>query len=166
MPTFVQIERLENFVFQEVEYFSVRDENLELCEFERFLVKHMELPEIETEFGDLLAWLERLGMDGAEQRFFRHEQRAQALPPPLEYLGIDYEKHLRLYCLRLSDRAVFLFSGGIKSAARAQDCPNVAPHFYNAQQYCKKIKEMLDHKELILEPGTEQLFINTEGFYL
>lgn len=166
MPTFVHIQKIEDFDFKQVEYFSVRDENLEQSEFERFLEKHMELAEVETEFADLLAWLERLGNDGAEERYFRHEQRAQALPPKLRYLDITYEKHLRLYCLRLSSRAVFLFCGGIKTKDKAQDCPNVAGHFRNAQQFCKKIEELFREGDVLIDPDTQRLTINTAGFYL
>lgn len=166
MPNFVHVEKLKDLDFEEVEYFTVRDENLELSEFERFLERHMGVPEVETEFADLLAWLERLGNDGAEERFFRHEQRAQALPPNLRYLDIHYEKQLRLYCLRLSERAVFLFCGGIKTTAKAQNCPNVSQYFRDAQQFCRKIEELLRTGDVYLEPVTQRLTINSEGFYL
>lgn len=166
MPNFVHIEKLRDLDFEKLEYFSLRDENLDRSEFERFLERHMNLSIIETEFADLLAWLERLGKDGAEERFFRHEQRAQALPPNLRYLDIDYEHQLRLYCLRLSDKAVFLFCGGIKTTVKAQNCPNVGPHFRNAQQYCKKIEELIREGDIHIEAGTGYISINSEGFYL
>lgn len=166
MPTFVHIEKVKDLDFEEVEYFSVRDENLKQSEFERFLDRHMAVSEVETEFADLLAWLEHLGNEGAEERYFRHEQRAQALPPNLRYLDITYEKQLRLYCLRLSPRAVFLFCGGIKTTDKAQDCPNVGQHFYNAQQFCKKIEELLRSKDVYLDHETQRLNLKSEGFYL
>lgn len=166
MPTFVHIKKIDDFEFEEVEYFSVHFEDLDNSEFERFLDSHMDLEEVETEFGDLMGWLERLGEDGAEERFFRSERLAQALPPNLKYLEISYEKQLRLYCLRLSKRAVFLFNGGIKTTNKAQDCKNVSNHFYNAQQFCKHIHELIKDKEIYIDAETQLLIIQTEGFYL
>lgn len=166
MPTFVHIKKIEDFDFQEAEYFSLHFEDSDNSVFDTFLEKHVDMVEIEAEFGDLMAWIERLGNEGTEARFFRHEQKADALPPNLKYLDFDYEKQLRLYCLRLSDRAVILFSGGIKTTDKAQDCKNVAHHFHQAQQFCKHLNELIRNKEVFIDTATQRLIIQTEGFYL
>ena len=166
MSTFVHIKKIDDLDFGEVEYFSVQDENLESSEFERFLENHMDLKEVETEFGDLMAWLERLGEDGAEERYFRLERLAQALPPNLKLLELKHEKQLRLCCLRLSDRAVFLFNGGIKTTKKAQDCKNVSQYFHSAQQFCRRIQELITGNEIYIDAETQLLTIQSEGFYL
>jgi len=164
--TFVHIKKIEDFDFQEAEYFSLYYENNDNSVFDIFLEKHIDMQEIEAEFGDLMAWIEKLGNEGTEARFFRHEKKADALPPNLKYLDFEYEKQLRLYCLRLSDRAVILFGGGIKTTDKAQDCKNVATHFYEAQQFCKHLNELIRNKEVYIDIETQQLIIDTEGFYL
>ncbi|MDR3010860.1 MAG: hypothetical protein LBV59_23235 [Sphingobacterium sp.] len=37
--------------------------------------------------------------------------------------------NLRLYCHRLNDHVVILYGGAIKTAGKAQDCPQVKEHF-------------------------------------
>lgn len=151
MDNFAEIERLEELSGNKVDLFSVRFEGEEANLFERFVLRHREDEEIEEEFKDLMAWLERLKRTGAEAHLFRHEQRAEALPPRAKYLDFNYGKNLRLYCMRLSDRALFLFDGGIKTAQRAQDCPNVRQAFKEANELSEAIERMRRDRDLEMD---------------
>ncbi|HCY82329.1 MAG TPA: hypothetical protein DHV22_12375, partial [Xanthomarina gelatinilytica] len=44
---------------------------------------------------------------------------------------------------------VFLFSGDIKTANNAQDCPNVKPHFLLANQLTKAIDEAFKNQDIV-----------------
>jgi len=142
---FAVIEKLEEFSFRFIQYYSVKFEDKDINEFEDFLVKHQDNEKIREEFNDLFSWLEKLGEEiGAEPEYFRHEQKAEALPPPLKFLEIEYKFNLRLYCMRISHNCVILFNGGIKSkyADKAQDCSVVGPKFRQANDIARIIERM------------------------
>ena len=63
-----------------------------------------------------------------------------ALPPKRQHLDTPID--LRLYCHWISHRIVLLYNGGIKTAANAQDCPNVSRHFYNAQSWTRQLNDI------------------------
>lgn len=148
MNTFV-IEKLDELVTSKVTWYSVRFVDKEITEFESFVLKHAQDIRIKDEWADLMLWItERLGRrSGAQKRFFRHEGKADALPPSAQYLDIDYERNIRLYCLRISDHVVVLFNGGIKTAQKAQDCPTVKPHFNNAQRLAAAITKAMSGRD-------------------
>lgn len=103
--------------------------------------------------------LEKRGREiGAKARYFRPEQQAFALPPP-SYIADSGPTDLRLYGLRLNDRAVILFNGGGKTAAKAQDCPNVWPHFKLANKLSRAIDEAIKDSELTFDPESDDLII-------
>lgn len=107
MNNFAVIEKLEDFSFEKVQYYSIRFEKKEVNEFFDFLNRLEDVPEIETDLNKLLVWLEEIGekYGAIRDRFFRHEAKhgeASALPPPawqMETLAIVVEEDLRLYCL-------------------------------------------------------------------
>lgn len=55
---------------------------------------------------------------------------------------LDTDIDLRLYCHWVNNRIMILYNGGIKTTHRAQDCPNVSRHFYNAQSWTKQLIEI------------------------
>lgn len=44
-----------------------------------------------------------------------------------------------MYCSRLNDHIVILFNGDRKTTSKAQDCPNVARYFREANKIQKEI---------------------------
>lgn len=107
----------------------------------------------------ILAWLQEIGNKyGATQQYFRNEQfrgEAMGLPP----IGIDRQppyiedgknvpNNLRLYCYVLNESVVILFSGGIKTKDKAQDCPNVKPAFMDANRYGLLIDKAIQEGEI------------------
>lgn len=61
---------------------------------------------------------------GAQERLFRKERHAQALPSKMYYRPL-----LRLYCLRCCERVVILGNGGLKSSDLVKQSPDCYPHF-------------------------------------
>lgn len=173
MNKFAVIERLEDFTFEKVTYYSIRflrQENDD-TEFYDFLRRMDQNPEVHEDLGNLILWIEEIGKNhGAiRERFFRHEARggeASALPPPrkqMEYHEI-YVESLRLYCLVANPYVVFLFNGGIKTQDDPMDCPNVRPHFIKANELARKIDDCFhsrdiewneDQTDIIIHPDLE-----------
>jgi hypothetical protein len=142
---FAVIEKLDEFSFKQVQYYSVKFEGDEYNEFEKFLIKHKDNESVQEELDDLLSWLEKLGDEiGAKLEYFRQEQKAHALPPNARYLEIKYKHNLRLYCMRYDGNNVILFNGGIKSshAKTAQVCSVVGPKFRQANDIVRELEKM------------------------
>lgn len=93
-----------------VNYYSVHLDEEELSELERFFEKFPEGSEYDEDIDTIIAWLDKIGENGALERYFRNEGRygdgVVAIP-------ID-TGNLRLYCLRLSDRILVFGNGGVK----------------------------------------------------
>ncbi|WP_424001207.1 hypothetical protein [Maribacter sp. IgM3_T14_3] len=105
-------------------------------------------------------WLKEIGERyGAQDRLFRPEQNqgeATGLPPKGTHRAPTYTEdgknipnNLRLYCYRLNEHVVILFSGAIKTAKYPQDCPNVGPHFKEANRLTKAIDTAIKVKDII-----------------
>jgi hypothetical protein len=58
------------------------------------------------------------------------------------------DANLRLFCLRMSDEAVILLNGGIKSSLKTNDSPDLADKFRFAQQVSKAIDLKIRNREL------------------
>ncbi len=149
MNIFATIEPINSFTFKKVKYYSVLFENENINEFLDFLNRMEDDKSIDDELEKLFVCLEEIGDKyGAQERFFRPEKMAQALPSPSgisnNVLKINFKKNLRLYCLRLNDHVVFLFNGGVKTKGikLAQDCPIVAPHFNKANIIAQAIEKL------------------------
>jgi hypothetical protein len=154
--TFATIVTDDRYLYQKVTYYSVHIEGEALWEVDKFFEK-MEQKAEEDDILRFVAVLEEIGdTRGAKKRYFRDERGFNALPPKskgTEDLGLEtLEVHdnWRLYCLRLSESIVILFNGGIKTTQKAQDCPNVSRHFYQAQKFTKLIDEALRNGDIQL----------------
>lgn len=171
MNIFARIERLADFQFEKVKYFSIHFETSEVNEFFDFLNRMEEEDEVSDDLLNLLSWIEEIGekYGAIKQRFFRNESitnDVQALPPGRKQM-VAYElpvKNLRLYCLVLNEHVVFLFNGGVKTTLNAKDCPNVGQYIKQANIIVGKIDELLnngtinwvyDHSDIIFDKNTE-----------
>lgn len=145
------------FKYKQVAYYSVSLDEDEQTLYDKFVEKHTN--ENIDKLYHIQKWLQVIGKKyGAQQRFFRNEAQyadASALPP----IGKDREPYyvefgkkkannLRLYCLRANANVVFLFNGDIKTAKKAQDCPNVKSHFELANALTKAIDQAFRNKEI------------------
>ena len=156
MNNFARIKPL--FQFKKVAYYSVilNDEGETL--YDAFVKKHEK--NNKDKLYHILKWLQVIGKRyGAQKRFFRNEaftSDTSALPPVGKDRKPFYIQHgkkknntLRLYCLRANEKVVFLFGGDIKTTKKAQDCPNVKPHFLLANQLTKSIDNAFRNQDII-----------------
>lgn len=168
MNIFATLKEIESFTFKKVKYYSVHFEDKEVSEFLDFLNRMEDIEEIKDDLDLFFIWLEEIGENyGALPQFFRHEGKADALPPPAKQMKLtefEIEENIRLYCLRANDHVVFLFNGGIKTKDRAQDCPNVSNYFRQANQLSHAINQLFNqgeiswnnsHTDITFEPDLE-----------
>lgn len=142
--------------FRKVVFYSVCLEGEADSLFLDFVNKHT-AEEYNEQLAVIRAWLRKLGAEiGAQERYFRFEGSrggdARALPPPAKYL--DIECRLRLYCMRINEQSVVLFSGAEKTADKAQDCDQVRPHFQLANRLAKAIDQAIREGEITISPET------------
>ena len=149
-------------------FYTVRWEEEEWSETDKFFNKY----ESDTNFGrpiqELAVFLtKKIGNDvGALEDFFRFENTAQALPSSGKHkvgeITINYGNFpLRLYCLRMSESMVVLFSGGEKTAQNAQG-GKTSMAFHEANQFAKRILEAIRQGEIYITPN-EREFKNFDG---
>lgn len=141
--------------FQRVSYYSVRLDFDDTTLFEQFLKTHTS--ENREKLKHINKWIEIIGEKiGAKEFYFRNESLTadtRALPPKgiqkephyIEYDALTDEakpaaNNLRLYCFRASESVVVLFSGNLKTAQKAQDCPSVKPYFLQANKLSAAIE--------------------------
>lgn len=163
MNTFAHIKPIAKY--NKVAYYSVCIDGEEVSLFEDFIKTQSK--DNTNKLDHILNWLRQIGNNyGAKTDYFRPEGETadtSALPPKginrkpqyTEY-GKKKANPLRLYCLRANESVVFLFNGDIKTKNKAQDCPNVKPHFKQANKLTKAIDGAFrDHDIVWNEDCTE-----------
>ncbi len=154
MNTFAHIKNIGSY--DKVSYYSVVLENETLTLFEKFIAKHEQTNK--DKLYHIVKWIEVIGTKyGAQAYLFRPEGETadtSALPPKANkepsYIENGKKKNnpLRLYCLRANEHVVFLFNGDLKTAQKAQDCPNVKKHFKLANQITKALDAAFKQKDI------------------
>lgn len=168
MNKFATIKPINSLHLKKVTYYSVHFEEKEVTEFEDFLNRMEDIKEIEDEINNLIIWIDEIGNNyGAKERFFRHEgavSDTSALPPPNKIMHLNEieVKNIRLYCLRANEHVVFLFNGGIKTKQKAQDCPNVATYFKQANQLTKAINQLFKEEKICWDSDFTNIIIDEQ----
>lgn len=108
-----------------VNLYSIHLEEEELSELERFFEKFPEGCGYDDEIDVIIAWLDRIGQNGALERYFRPEGK---YGDGVGVVPIDVGNKLRLYCLRISDKILIFGDGGIKDADSWQNSESLAPY--------------------------------------
>lgn len=155
MNNFAQLRRIAKY--DKVSYYSVVLNTERSSLFEKFITKHT-TSNIEK-LNHILAWLQEIGVKhGAKSNLFRPEAYGadtSALPPRGKdreptYIenGETESNNLRLYCFRLNDNVVVLYSGDLKTADLAQECPNVKPYFLLANKITKALETSIKQKDI------------------
>ena len=155
MNKFARIKPIASY--DKVAYYSVCIDNNTTSLFDKFIKHHSQ--QNKEKLNHVLEWIKNIGNKyGAQNHLFRSEAfiaDAAALPPA----GKDKKPHyteagekatnnLRLYCLRANEHVVFLFNGDLKTADKAQKCPNVKEHFLLANHLTKVIDEAFKEGEI------------------
>lgn len=105
-------------------FYSIHLSKEELSELERFFEKFPQGSPYDEDIDTIIAWLDKIGENGALERYFRYEGRygdgVSAIPIETS--------NLRLYCIRLSDRILIFGNGDIKNCATWQDNQTLAEY--------------------------------------
>jgi hypothetical protein len=172
----VNIFALEIFeTYPIVSYYTVRWENDELSETDKFIEKILyQQTDYRIELQEILTLIEMIGEErGARDIYFtRHENLTTALPPSsrLWVRGIEipfYENRLRLYCIKINENIVVLFNGGIKTSKKVQNSPELLMKFRDAQVFAKRIWQAIQDKNIVVDVHAHTLndaFNNEEIF--
>lgn len=111
--------------YDAVNFYSIHLDEEELSELERFFEKFPVGCEYDDEIDIIIAWLDKIGENGALERYFRPEGR---YGDGVGVIPIDVGNKLRLYCLRISDKILVFGNGGIKDADSWQNSGTLAPY--------------------------------------
>ncbi len=94
---------------QNATFYTIRFEE-ESSEFDKFLDKFPPDGEYDDDVNIIITWLEKIGMRGALERYFRPEGKIKD-----DVCAIPIETNrLRLYVIRITDEIVILGNGGRK----------------------------------------------------
>lgn len=147
MKSEVKIVRIKDFDFSKVRYYTLKFED-DIQESQKFFDNYQaKYPE---SVNYIKMWIAEIGEKyGAEPRFFRPEDNAEALPPPSTLLRrLDKQFNtkklsLRLYCIVLSPEIVILVNGGIKESQALRDSPSCWKEFQFASNIASQIHRQL-----------------------
>ncbi len=149
-------------------FYTVRWENAELSETDKFFVKFRNDVIHKNSLQELAKFLDiQIGeKKGALKEYFRFENAAYALPPAgaylIEEISISYSHFpLRLYCLRISDSLVILFNGAEKTSNTAQS-GKTSMVFEEANQFAKKILAAIYQKDIFID-ANQRIFTDYNG---
>ncbi len=107
-----------------VNFYSVHLGDAELSELERFFEKFPVGCEYDEDIDTIIAWLDRIGESGALERYFRYEGK---FGDGVSAIPIE-TSHLRLYCIRLSDKVLIFGNGGVKDCATWQESETLSDY--------------------------------------
>ncbi|MCI1188717.1 hypothetical protein MON38_14920 [Hymenobacter sp. DH14] len=133
-----------------VNFYTVRLENEEDSETDRFISRFIASHEYRPDLEVILAALEEIGarrgaLPPGDATFFRPERDAVALPPPQAYGNL-----LRLYGFICSDDIMVLGGGGRKTTKKAQD-GDTRPAFRMMNQVAEILKHRLKNQTVWIE---------------
>ena len=110
---------------EETSFYSFKYTDDTTSEFDKFY-EMFDTEEFEEEFNIITYWIEKIGKEGAIDRFFRPEKgNLMALPSPLEYSDI------RLYVFKIEEGVVLLGNGGLKTTRTFNEDPILNAHAQN-----------------------------------
>ena len=123
MKLYYHIELIEEHEL--VNFYSIHLEEEELSELERFFEKFPEGCAYDNEIDIIISWLDKIGENGALERYFRPEGK---YGDGVGVIPINVGNKLRLYCLRLSENILVFGNGGIKDSRSWQNSETLAPY--------------------------------------
>lgn len=122
---------------ENVTLYSICFDGNQETEFDKFLTKFKDNATVNHDFRTILLALEKIVGNGALERYFRLEGKAN---DNVCALAID-SKQLRLYCLRISDQILIAGNGGLKVTRTYQESEELSGYVMNLQQFDKLIKQ-------------------------
>ncbi|NVM64467.1 hypothetical protein FHW88_002756 [Mucilaginibacter sp. SG538B] len=157
---------------QKCTFYTVRWDDSDENETDRFFDKYDAIPELKTATQQLLSFvLDSVGDDyGAIDALFnRAENEVTGLPNTgrvtVKQILFAYPNFpLRLYALRINNRSdiVVLFNGGIKSAWTNQESKDIHLKWVEACQFAKRIEDALKDGEITIDENKRKI-VSTSG---
>ena len=145
-------------------FYTVTKEGALNNETDKFLEKYEQDPKFKTSLQELLNFvLNAIGEDhGAiDEVLNRYENEVIGLPPKGNVKLIKEIYHfpefpLRLYALRITERILILFNGGVKDGAKNQTS-SLHSNWLEACQFAKKIEEAINDGRIIVNSTSSRL---------
>jgi hypothetical protein len=147
VKNFVTIELFK--AFSRVKYYTFHIEGRDRSETDTFFSTYEKDDELADDLNTLVTWMTEIGQKkGKKTRYFRPENRAEALPPPARIMAelTVNTCNLRLYCFRLSDEVVILANGGRKVSDAVQDSPDAYPKFQFANRMAQQLLKLIQER--------------------
>lgn len=127
-----------------VTYYSFHLNGDSHSELEKF-VTAFNKPGYETDYKNIMDTITRMGdVSGAEAHNFRHELKAEALPPP--YMS----GNLRLFCCRVTRDVVLLGNGCLKITQKVQHSKECLSHFKVINALSEQITRRMVARDLMI----------------
>lgn len=111
--------------YENINFYSIRLEEEELTELERFFEKFPEGCEYDEEVDVILSWMDKIAEKGALERYSRPEGK---YGDGVGVIPIVVGNKLRLYCLRLSDKILVFGNGGVKDSKSWEESETLSPY--------------------------------------
>ncbi|MCF2875450.1 MULTISPECIES: hypothetical protein [unclassified Tenacibaculum] len=113
--------------YDKVNYYTLKFKNNELSEAETFFSNFSDTSKYDDEIIEdlqiMITLIEKIGNNGAHERYFR---RAGKIKDNLAELPQNMiSNNLRLYCIRLNENIVILGNGGIKNTRTYNEDPTL-----------------------------------------
>lgn len=130
-----------------VNFYSIHLAHNELSELERFFEKFPEGCEYDEEVDVIISWLDKIGENGAFERYFRPEGK---YGDGVGVIPIDVGNKLRLYCLRISDKILIFGNGGVKDSDSWQNSETLAPYVEMLIDTSRFVASRIGNGEIII----------------
>ena len=150
----ILVNEAKNCTFYTIQFLSENE-----SEFEQFYNKFKDDVEFNPDLMRIVGFLGRIADFGALERYFRPEGK---MSDNVVALPVVTSK-LRLYCLRLSDKILFLGNGGVKKTKSYEEDDELSGYVITLQNFDKLIKEGTESGTIIV---TENKIMTDETFEL
>jgi hypothetical protein len=149
-----------------VNFFTIQFEGRQMSEFEDFHERLSKKAENEEELNKIFAIIDEVSKRGANKIYFnREEDNAYALPPLHDYIISTDDFGIRLFCVILNPRIVFLLNGDRKKTQKAlQPGSGVAKYFRQANSLFNQI--MKDKQDNLIGWNGDGTYLDYEDDYL
>ena len=130
-----------------VNFYSIKIEDEELTELERFFEKFPIGCEYDNDIDIIIAWLDKIGETGALKRYFRNEGRYE---DGVSAIPIEIGNKVRLYCLRLSDQILIFGNGDVKDTQKWQESPTLSAYVELLMDTSRFVASRMNNGSIIL----------------
>ena len=162
----VTIHRIERLTYEKVTFYTIQVDGKNY-EFEDFKNRLCAIGTCRLLLRRLFQLIESMGLEhGAKEYFFKYYNRKEneenTKQSPISYIEVQLGKLvLILYCMRISDSAVILLNGGIKTNSYLEKC-DTKNHYELADTMSKNIQHaVLKAKSVDVLSGLVDLADNT-----